>query len=523
MAMVHSLPLEIIAEVFHFVLWKSDPYPATLHQLAQVCVRWRDLILFHPPFWAIIDEAFGERWAEWAVKRAKNVPLAFLYVSDSPGRPGKRDKSRRAETFVDCLMQNLHRCGVVVFAPRDQGANNTIIPNAMQQILHTPDLSLSSFVFYIRGCSGRQLRPLKRDYLRCVGHKTQQTRMMSVTLGMFSGGSPLARNLTRLRLFWWGPIDNEMEWDKFLSVEVLVDTLQACPTLESLELESIDVIGIPSSTLHLPNLKELALTSVSGDLAHALLPMVDAPCCQLLSMSLDPPDEPLGQMYDVLDAPILRTVCENMNKSSNTFHTFWAQVATDPDDQIGVSVVPHSLSNQLLIFMADIGDELRAFQQIISLLPDPVFSAPQLELSLLGHSPSLYSTFARRFPLVDSITVEVGVEDHWEGFLEFLTTHRLTGGEHLVWPALKSLIVFAAIGEEYTMTFHTEPLIGFLRARIDILHGESMGTGPRKFEKLHFTGRYEGLDGVNWADLVEDCGTLDQTAGVLDPVSENED
>ncbi|KAG8902022.1 hypothetical protein FRB99_004871, partial [Tulasnella sp. 403] len=329
---------------------------------------------------------------------------------------------------------------------------------------------------------------------------------MTISLGMFAGGSPLARNLTHLKLFRGTP--NLVEWDEPLRIEVLVDTLQACPTLESLELESFKIPGMPSSalsTIHLPKLKRLALTFVPVDVAYALLSVVDAPCCEVLTMSLDPTSNlPLEHVYDVLDAAVFRTVCENMNRPFSAFDNFWAQAATELDDRIAVSIVPTGLPGQLLIFTAGVEDKPRAFRQIFSFLPDAVFSTRQLELSLLAHSPSLCSTLARRFPLIDSLTVEIVRGGCWEDFLEFLTTHRLPGDEHLVWPALESLIVVSEIGEDCLMTFETGSLVDFLQARIEILHGQSTGTEPRKFKKFHFKGKYEGLDGIDWADLVED-------------------
>ncbi|KAG8902017.1 hypothetical protein FRB99_004866 [Tulasnella sp. 403] len=506
-ATVHSLPLEIIAEVVHFVLHGSNPYPAALHRLAQVCTRWRDLILSYPPFWAIIDEAFGERWAEWAVKRAKNVPLTFLCMSHSPEASDgwiwplmvhdslrNPERLHRMEAFVNCLLQNLHRCDVVVVA---SNADSTMIHNTVQQILHTPNLSLSSFVFCM--CSHRSSHKSLSEYY--PSRIAKKTRTMVIPVAIFRDGSPLAKNLTDLKLF------GGVQFDDSLLI-ALVNTLQACPTLESLELDDVGIPKIPSTmlpTLHLPELHRLVLTHVPGDLAYVLLPLVDAPSCKVLSMSLTShSDEPRDQVYDMLDAPVLRTVCQNMDRPLNIFDTFRAQVATDPEDQIGVSITPRWFLDRLGLFVEDVEDELRAFQKILSLLPDRVFYAHQLELSLFGHSPSVYSAFASRFPLIDSITVEIREEGCWEGFLEFLTTHRLPSDGHIVWPDLGSLIVAHEIGGGDPITIRTELLVKFLQTRSELLHQQSLGLRPRKFRKLHFKGEWEGLKGVNWADLVMD-------------------
>ncbi|KAG8902812.1 hypothetical protein FRB99_004079 [Tulasnella sp. 403] len=504
MTMIHSLPLETIAEIVHLVLCKCDTYPETLHRLAQVCARWRDLILSHPPFWAIIDEAFGKRWAEWAVKRAKNVPLTFVYMAKSP-----RELSE-VKAFVECLVQNIHRCRVLVVTHHWQEALGSLaILETVKQVLHTPDLTLESFALCMGRCAS--YRPLSSKYLLRIAHGTRQTRMMTIPIGMFRDGSPIARNLTHLKLFRNPRIDNTMGWDKPLHIEVLIDTLQACPTLISLELESIEIEGtllrtVP--TIHLPNLKHLELGYMATEAARALLPILDAPYCDILRLLLISDDtEPLGHVHDVLDASVIRAVCENMNKYSNTLNRVGAQVGSEPWDRIGISIIPTDLPGEFSLSLGGVEDQLRVFERIFSLLPDSVFSARQLDYSLSGHSPSVHSAFLRRFPLIDTITVDAteAQDDDWEAFFDTLTTPQFPDGEPAAWPALESLTVVASFDENCSVTFQLSPISKFIVDRIQILNEGR--PGPRKFKKLHLKGICEGLDRVDlwlWPELIED-------------------
>ncbi|KAG8902015.1 hypothetical protein FRB99_004864 [Tulasnella sp. 403] len=312
--------------------------------------------------------------------------------------------------------------------------------------------------------------------------------MMTVYLGMLRRGSPLASNLTRLKLLWGGHIDDQMGWDRSLHLNVLVGTLQACPTLVSLELEYIKIIGTPSSTpppLYLPRLRSLALDDMSTDAAHVLLPLIDAPSCDILRLAVRSSfDEAPERVHDVLDTLIVRTVCANINKPSNVFDTVWARVASEREDQIAISVVPTDLSSEFYINFEGVGGKL---------------------LHIIGHSPASHLAFMRRFPLVDTLTVDVTLasEEGWEAFLGILTTHQCPDDGDLLWPALQSLTVVTSFDEEWSMTFRPEPFLDFHQARIRMLHGKDTGTTLRMFKKLHFKGICGGIDEIEWAEFVE--------------------
>ncbi|KAG8897557.1 hypothetical protein FRB99_008061 [Tulasnella sp. 403] len=502
-ATIHALPLETIAEVFQLVLHKADPYPTALHRLAQVCIRWRDLVLSHPSFWAIIDEAYGRRWANWAVKKAKNVPLTFVYMTES------RRKAPDVRAFVTCLRQNLHRCGVVIIAPRGEDTNSRTILKAVQQVLHTPNLCLSSFVFYIRRCGPSDASP-PTAFLRGVTHKTRQARVMNISASLFRNGPPLARSLTHLNVFFGGKADLGMDWDQPLQFNALVDALRSSPALESLELERVKFTGIPSDVLppvHLPKLKSLIFMDKHGETctAHALLGLIDAPNCALLCIWVRfSYDETWERVRYVLDTPTIRTVCGNTTDPSYSFGEVSAEAMSDWIDRIGISVVSADRSSRIHMYFDQVNEKLLAFQHIFSQLSPSLFSIRALTYSILGHSPTVHSAFTRQFPLVDTLVVDVtrATSDEWEGFLGILTTRDVPDGGHLVWPHLQSLTVLTGSAEIEVMEFDPQPIFDFLRTRIG-----TMGTRPRKFKQLRFKGICDGLLEVEpemWAGLVED-------------------
>ncbi|KAG8902016.1 hypothetical protein FRB99_004865 [Tulasnella sp. 403] len=498
MAMIHSLPVELIAEIVHFVLSESDPYPVALHQLAQVCGHWKDIILSHPPFWAIVDVAFGERWVEWALKRVKNAPLTFVYTPQDPPR-----KFLEARAFVECLLRNIHRCHVLVIVPRWNDEGFPMLCATIRMVLQARSLALHSFVLSTRQSAWDG--PLPADNLRQVACTNQQTRLLAISPSMLQGNPLLTSNLTHLELFA-GP--NRTDLDRSLHVEMLADILHQCPTLISLRLSSIEIAGLLSSMLptrHLPKLKELELDALSMDTVLALLRVIDALSCDKLHISTKSlVNEGPERVHSLLDAPIVRTVCANINKPSNVFDTLQARIASMVPDQITVSLVSSDLSNKFHITLQEVEDKLLAFQQIFSLLPDSVFSAHKLHYGIEGHSPDIHAAFIHRFPLVNSLTVAVhGLSsDDLEGLLQILTRCSLPGNEQIAWPNLESLTVITPLNLLWSITFQTRPLLDFLEARVGVLSTGS--TGPRKFKKLHFKGTCEGLDQFDCTKFVEE-------------------
>lgn len=74
-ALIHTLPTELIIEVFLFALEDTRWSPVDLQHLALVCKYWRDIILSTPHFWHVFDSRHGRQACPLVLTRNRIGPL----------------------------------------------------------------------------------------------------------------------------------------------------------------------------------------------------------------------------------------------------------------------------------------------------------------------------------------------------------------------------------------------------------------------------------------------------------------
>jgi len=152
-AIINSLPLEILCEIFHYVSF-SDIEP--LHSpcilpsaragpllLSRICSHWRQIAIGTPLLWAAIHihQRPAPPLIELWIERSQNLPFSFFWDLSPRERSYYRKYDYQALVF-SMLFSIIHRWTAIAFFDVDEGIVRSLIDS---QLL--PTLSLTEVLF----------------------------------------------------------------------------------------------------------------------------------------------------------------------------------------------------------------------------------------------------------------------------------------------------------------------------------------------------------------------------------------
>ncbi|KAG8939033.1 hypothetical protein FRC03_006613 [Tulasnella sp. 419] len=120
---IYRLPSEVLIDIFllvHDYTQRKNDYKA-LHQMAQVCCAWRDIILSNPCFWTYVSVQLPLSMNKQIIKLSKNAPLHtdLRYW---------KDVDVEKSILLECLVQEVSRWKGVI-------CNNDQMVNMMDQMV----------------------------------------------------------------------------------------------------------------------------------------------------------------------------------------------------------------------------------------------------------------------------------------------------------------------------------------------------------------------------------------------------
>ncbi|KAG9007159.1 hypothetical protein FRB90_009498 [Tulasnella sp. 427] len=301
---INQLPLEIIIEIFHYVLESRQLlsevvlYYQTLQYLASVSTAWRDIVCATPSFWRrveFVDDCQAYPLAS-SLKHSQEGPLdisCYVYDLSSTSYLDPSEKHR-----LDAMRDDFHRAlsqlprwrslGIITGCG-DTARDLIVAPATTVQRLQVeldwdPDSDEDS---------GWSVRPITLFN----GHTSglQELRIEGMPFSWEDS------NLEGLRILDLRDILNPIDFP-WVNISNILTTLRACPELQELSLVEVflpdgsDNFAVPEGGITLSKLKSLTLEHIGSSSAavQSILRSIRAPALSQFSV-----------VHLVSDSPIL--------------------------------------------------------------------------------------------------------------------------------------------------------------------------------------------------------------------------
>ncbi|KAG8985729.1 hypothetical protein FRB90_004489 [Tulasnella sp. 427] len=301
---INQLPLEIIIEIFHYVLESRQllpeviPYYQTLHYLASVSTVWRDIVRETPSFWRrveFVDDCQAYPLAS-SLKHSKDGPLdvsCYVYDLSSASYLDPSDKRH-----LDAMKDDFHKAlgqlprwrslGIITGCG-DTARDLVVAPATTVQRLQVevdwdPDSDEDS---------SWSVRPITLFN----GHTSGLQEVRIEGMPFYWEDS----NLEGLRVLDLRDILNPVDFP-WVNISNILSTLRACPELEELSLVEVflhdgsDNFAVPEGGITLSKLKSLTLEHIGSSSAavQSILRSIRAPVLSQFSV-----------VHLVSDSPVL--------------------------------------------------------------------------------------------------------------------------------------------------------------------------------------------------------------------------
>ncbi|KAG8949910.1 hypothetical protein FRC04_008213 [Tulasnella sp. 424] len=278
---INRLPVEVVVEIFHIVLYSDALCPPTttthlarLKRLASVFSVWRSLVSGTPSLWAVLESTCPPAFLPTVIRKAKGSLLNIRCLWTDPrlvtrNKPIPHEKNVTA--FLHAVLPLAQRWGTLYLN----------IPLSfdppLEQVLET------------------HMPNLRRASVRCIGYGPLVTNP-------FGGAAPQLKELSVHQV----PINWASVELKGLSVLVLMfcpvpsishlfAILERSPGLEVLELNLVDpdITDAPSTipSIVLPHLKDLSLRNINRQATSLLLQSIHTSRFETILIAPDPCDE----------------------------------------------------------------------------------------------------------------------------------------------------------------------------------------------------------------------------------------
>ncbi|KAK7029659.1 hypothetical protein VNI00_014357 [Paramarasmius palmivorus] len=265
-AVVGRLPPEILAIIFSFVCGTNNVYPDIMPyiiRLSLVCQRWRNVVFSTPSLWSSLSFDF-EEW-RLDLERLERIVLMFLaqsklsplsldldVVCDKVISPGKK-ASKACLQILATIVQHSHRWQTVELRISPDGLKHPVFHPIIGRLPNLRVLRLTGVEAH--DMIGRNPKIFENNtlFLGCPFLEHAAIDRLMIEDG-------IALPWRQIRTLELNAIRHE---------EMFRSTLASCTNIEDLRLDDLDFQLIDFTTLRLPRLKHLAISSkyISTDLA----------------------------------------------------------------------------------------------------------------------------------------------------------------------------------------------------------------------------------------------------------------
>ncbi|KAG8895313.1 hypothetical protein FRB99_000651 [Tulasnella sp. 403] len=467
-----TLPNELVHEILFYSLENQVNYPRALHERAQVCVVWRDMVLSERRFWTIIEPRWGRQWAIWAIQKSGDLPLSIFSIpTGADDGVWEHDCVAPFQEIADVIESVPHRCRLLAFSPEDFAWDDQFdIERFLQEALvHS---ALEAF----------DIRPVYKsicpaNYIR---GPTPTFRDLIIPDALLWKLYPIMTDLTHLEIWDEGGQEITFDW--------LFDVLRSSPRLRSLclDVRCITWRAKPAaqdlSPISLPSLATLELPKISPDAIGTMLRVIDAPMCSKASLGWN--SEDLEVLFSL---PKERLVVKMTSALSHAEK--FGIVSTSPKGGVAVSLVTPKISFD---WEFPLGHSERP-PDISRLIQCNFPSLTSLNLDLNVVAVELVPSLVAKMPSVESLTLVTPNPAEWG-----MVMTALTGASDapLSWPRLHTLIV-----EGHRWKFVPLPFLDFLRRRVHVNMDDGSQPTTPKFRKLSIYGQSKGFDDAVRAEI----------------------
>ncbi|KAG8897911.1 hypothetical protein FRB99_007792 [Tulasnella sp. 403] len=457
---ISTLPTELVVQIVFRSLEDEVDYPTIIHQRAQVCRRWRDIILSEPTFWSIVSPLYRDEWVKWALRKSGDVPLSIFWL------PSYRGSYPEPGYMPRFFKRHIHRCCTLVLDCNSSATESYLTSAHFRRVLYDPRPRLRAFLITNDG-------PLifPANYVT-IPPTFRKIHISSAVLFVFW---PIMTDLTSLRI--------QMP-SKPVDFEHLTRALSSSPRLQFLSLEWLVIrrrLNEPTpSSINLPALEVLRLVYLQKDDMAALMRTISAPASsevviQCANTDFNPPE---------LFAPSLGGVSAMTWLARNEAEYLSIRCSKEP---LPIHVVNYKTS-ELSVKLCFLGGDFT--NPLTTMLDGPQGGLPSI--TSLDIEPSLLSTevlqyLASKTPSVEKLTAQLQgmqVEDP----IAFL----VDASGKCLWPNLHSLSIRAR-GDWW---FSPVSVIRFLRTHTQ--RGNSLAhtshSAPPKFRYLSICGATRVFD-----------------------------
>ncbi|KAG8988330.1 hypothetical protein FRB90_002827 [Tulasnella sp. 427] len=262
---LHLLPTEIFTAILALVIdhrvKDGDREPLKLHRLAQVCRRWRDIVLDCPVFWKVLSSEFEADFLKWTLQRNPNGQLRIFYAPLS---------SAVDSFWTEVVPQTVQRWQKLVYETHDDQSTSNLLQALGKS---TPQLTgifvnLRFFVDpserrsrQLELVDGATLQYLSLGNAAIPWESSRLTNLRAIDLWHIAQCLPSPARLHAILS------SSPQLW--YLSLTDLVD----------LTTTSVSKHPTPTTEVHLPCLTTLILYDIPISIIRLLLSTVSAPVC----------------------------------------------------------------------------------------------------------------------------------------------------------------------------------------------------------------------------------------------------
>ncbi|KAG9046695.1 hypothetical protein FS837_003848 [Tulasnella sp. UAMH 9824] len=266
---VHSLPTEILSQVFQVVLSSAEEkeYYSQLQYLSVVCRRWWDLVDDSPLFWNRIQFSDGPAIWEKALEKSSSYPLDVWF----------KGTLYKLQDFLHRLRPHIDRCRTVKISYDGVGVRTDdvfeplFLPTASLEMFHLIDETTWNVL----------------DNMELFGGQAPSLKEIKLTGIICDWSSAVFSGLTVLQI----------SWGFFPTIGHLLAVLVSCNGLQQLVLtynqfESPDVDLNALANVTLPHLQHLSVGSIEHTDIPRLLEKIIAPNLHHFRLSLGDRSDP---------------------------------------------------------------------------------------------------------------------------------------------------------------------------------------------------------------------------------------